>query len=238
MAGVNDKACMRHELEEEERQCQNEVLNEGDKTFEMDDGRSIRVRNSTCPSETHEDGDNLTVFSHIGDNIYMTYGRWMGEGSFHLRRYDRDSDGRLYPSRYGIRIPLASVCELSDHIQEGIDHMKSLDRDISRSGHGVNGVDDVFSRHLLNGIYMTVEANPLRMQIRKWFMPHDTPQGEKKPTRKGVTLKLFQVHRFAHVFENEFVQQVDLEAHRHNFHDGQLAFFECSICTPFGNTEV
>ena len=168
--------------------------------------------------------ENDSVLHHIGRGLYLVEYEYQGVKKVHLRYYNTNNQGQLYPSKNGIALSLESVVEvinLMSDLKEAIKNLQSKE-------------DVAFHHHIGCGNHLSINASYGHpVHVRRWFKLDDMP--EAKPTKTGVTLKVLEIMELEKALKKLTYSIPNLMTdNEHPFHNGQLEHFTCKYCCPYG----
>ena len=142
----------------------------------MNDSTETRMKQTGLSPE-----DESRLFQlDIGSNCFLVDKTNKQHLLVHIRKYERNGDGRLYPTKMCIALNLEKWKKFSDCVNEEMDKILETYRE--------NQPVD-FKFHLGDGYYVSVKSGHPLANIRHWFVPPD--QQELKPTCTGVKTVAF-----------------------------------------------
>ena len=162
----------------------------------------------------------------IGSGCYFVAKPYNGQLLVHIRKYEKNDEGRLYPTKKGIALNLEKWKKFSECVSEEIDRVIHT----YRENQPVNFMFD-----LGDDYYVSVNSGHPLVNIRRWFVPQD--QQELKPTRTGIALPFWQWEKLkmAMIVAKDMltVEQThlgfcqDIESHQN-----LLSALNCGTCNP------
>lgn len=172
-----------------------------------------------------EDGDTLFSAPLSEDKIIQARS-FQGRLSVDIRRWFKDTQGCLIPTRKGIAMtPVcwATLLRDADDISEMLTRIK-------------RGEQVREKQHLSGGVYIQMATPFWTVHIRGHYK--DKKDGEIKPSRKGVVLKHGEWERLLQIAPELKRQVPDLADARpcslSDDHQNQMGALMCSECNPFG----
>jgi len=94
-----------------------------------------------------------------------------------------------------------------------------------------------YRAHIGNAYFVAVSSGYMCVDFRKYFLPYGMEEGNEKPTRHGVSLRLEEWSSFLSlipVIESSFpALRKASPCYANEDHLGQQGYFACSTCNPF-----
>ncbi|XP_033757589.1 uncharacterized protein LOC117339973 [Pecten maximus] len=161
----------------------------------------------------------------IDNDCFVVANEFQGRTLIHIRYYDTNASGKLYPTKKGVSLTPQHWKKLQ------MLHCKTVDEAIRKYKEG----DEIDLRiHLGRNNHVSLQTGFPKVNIRRWFMP-DPSTNELKPTRAGVALSFEQWEKLKNcmltmpeyigdILDN--VEFCDLS------HHNQESFFSCYDCSP------
>ena len=162
----------------------------------------------------------------LGNDRFVVVKRFNGEMKIHIRQYERNTMGNLYPSKTGICMsPMRFVSLVGS--MGALDIDKLVDKSLQ------------FKSHVGGGVYLTASIGFSHVHIRQFFKPLDSE--EEKPTKKGIALSLNEYKELVACIED--VKNVSDEianatpCYQGLDHCNQIGYFTCPECSPFSHAD-
>lgn len=143
----------------------------------------------------------------------------------HIRQYEKNEKGQLFPSKLGICLTqsrFATLQYFADLIKPQIEKLRNKEGNVS------------FRFHLGGGIFLSANSDFPTINVRRYFLPDG--QTSPHPTKKGIALRLREwdaiVEKFDDItklLDKDIMPCFLVEDHHLNMEMG----FNCPECNPF-----
>jgi len=164
---------------------------------------------------------------NIGYGVCVSVGRFNGIRSLHIRRYNKsEHTGLLYPTKFGVCFEDKGFAMFRESFGEIDALMSKLDKKENVQ----------WKKHVGQNIYVAVNGEEGKLDIRKHFFPSDPDVSvdEPLPSTKGFSLSRY-------MWNDMKVAMLEIAQHYPDFanatpcylddsHNNQM--FECTICRP------
>ena len=94
-----------------------------------------------------------------------------------------------------------------------------------------------YRQHIGNGYYVCVNDGFMCVDVRKYFLPYGLQQGEEKPTKHGISIRLdewLELLDLVPIIHQLFPTLMTATAcYEQDDHLNQLGFLACTSCNPF-----
>jgi len=92
-----------------------------------------------------------------------------------------------------------------------------------------------YLQHIGGAHYISVTSGYESVDLRKWFIPHDSKDGEIKPTKIGVSLRPDEWQDLIALVETINLTYPSLGSAQPCYydHNGQNGWLDCIECHPF-----
>ena len=177
---------------------------------------------STVPKEVEGNKSDDPVFYHIGRGLHLVESEYKGAKKIHLRRYEKNDQGKLYPTKDGITLSLDSTVELINLLE-----------DLKKAVKEIGSTEQIsFHHHIGGGNYLSINTSIGHpVHVRRWYKLED--MSEARPTKTGVTLKVSELLELEKALNNLKDSIPNIMDFEHPFHNGQIEHFTCSFCCPY-----
>ena len=150
--------------------------------------------------------------------------RFNGDLKVHIRQYQRDEKGGLYPTKTGIALSPHRFMTLLAHIdsiRSNVERIRSRELNIT------------YKLHLGGGVFVSLSSDFRAVNVRHFFQPEGeiTPH----PTKKGLALRfcewdslvaqLADISKLVDIDERPCFERLD--------HIDPTTRFHCKECNPF-----
>ena len=186
---------------------------------------TVATRVENIIGQPVNDNDELCQLD-IGNDCYVVAKPFKGEILVHVRKYGKQNDGGLFPTKKGIALSLEKWKKLEEWKAQFIDEEILKYR---------NNQEVDYMAHLGGNYYVTLKKGYPCVNIRRWFLPEN--QQEIVPTKTGIALSFDQWEKvkLAMILVRDLLKnQLDniTFCEFTDSHAGQLGALRCSNCNP------
>ena len=156
-----------------------------------------------------------------GDDTFVTVSDYKDNVYIHIRKYDTNEDGKLFPTKKGAAL---IPCRWNELLMSIDDIKKAVPAFRSES----------YSKHLGGNWYVSVSKDIACVDIRRFWQPEEGQ--DVVPTRKGIGLRFTEFEELVKLLDeiNSYVPELAdvIPCLSREDHQNQLGALKCSECNP------
>ena len=169
--------------------------------------------------------DEHRFSARLGDDTtFVTVTDFMNDVFIHIRKYETNKNGQLFPTTKGAALIPCRWNEflgLIDIIEESIKKYRAYDY-------------ETYTKHLGGNWYVSVSKKIARVDIRRFWLPEGA--NDIKPTRKGISLTFKQFSELLRILDeiNSYVPELSdvISCIEREDHQNQIGALQCQECNP------
>ena len=157
----------------------------------------------------------------LGSERFISIVEWQNEPRIDIRQFDGDN-GKTFPTKVGVSLTLPRWKQLTEKADSVMKEVQKL----------VAEEEVKLFLHIGGNVHVSVNSGILAVDMRRWWLPEDA--GTLKPTRKGISLRLFEWERLMKYIPiiNEAIPELSsvVPCYLRRDHDNQESAMECREC--------